>query len=221
VFVRPILRLHLIIKIHKITTGPFQENGYIVHDKNSKNCFIIDPGDSPTSYINKIEEYKLKPIAIINTHGHIDHIHGIQPIKEHFSIPFYIHENEKIIIDHYPNGCLMYGMAPNKKPEVDRWLADETEIEIGEYKIGIINTPGHTPGGICIKINNDIFTGDTLFKGSIGRTDFPGGDYETLMNSLKKLISEISGETTVHSGHGFSTTIEEEKNSNPFLLGLI
>lgn len=210
----------MILNIKKITAGPFQENGYIVHEADSKNCFIIDPGDSPQAYINKIEENNLNPIAILNTHGHIDHIHAIQPIKEHFEIPFYIHKNEKMIIDHYPTGCLMYGMLPNKKPKADHWISNEKEVKIAEYDIKILYTPGHSPGGLCYLINGDIFTGDTLFKGSIGRTDFPGGDYNTIMNSLKLLIDNVPGETRVHSGHGFSTTITEEINTNPFLVGL-
>ena len=210
----------MINKIHKITAGPFQENGYIVHSEGNSNCFIIDPGDNPEQFIHTIEENGLTPMAIINTHGHIDHVHAVQPIKNHFSIPFYIHQEEIFIVDHYPTGCSMYGMIPNDKPEVDRWLNEESELELGVYKIKIVHTPGHTPGGLCYIINGDIFTGDTLFKGSIGRTDFPGGDFNTLMQSLKKLINEIPGETKVHSGHGFSTTMEEEIRSNPFLAEL-
>lgn len=219
-FIGPILRLHLIIKIHKITSGPFQENGYIIHGEDSKNCILIDPGDNPELYIRKIEEFNLTPLAIINTHGHIDHIHAVQPLKDHFSIPFYIHENEKMFLEHYPNSCLTYGMIPNQKLEVDYWLTDETDLKVGEYTLKIVFTPGHTPGGLCYQINGNIFTGDTLFKGSIGRTDFPGGDYGILMESLQKLINEIPGETRVHSGHGLSTTIAEEVNSNPFLVDL-
>lgn len=208
------------IKIHKIIAGPFQENGYVVHGENTENCLLIDPGDKPELYIQTIEENNLKPLAIINTHGHLDHIHAIQPVKDHFSIPFYIHENEKMFIDHYPKGCLMYGMTPNKTPEVDHWLTDETEIKIGEYNIAVIHTPGHTPGGVCYRFNGDMFTGDTLFKGSIGRTDLPGGNYNTLMNSLSRLINELPGDMRVHSGHGPSTTIQEETISNPFLAEL-
>ncbi len=219
-FVRPFLRLYLKIIIHKITAGPFQENGYIVHNADSSNCIIIDPGDMADSYINKIDKNNLNPVGILNTHGHIDHIHAVQPIKNHYSIPFYIHINEKMMIDHYPQGCVMYGMIPNDKPIVDNWLTDESSITIGDMKIKIIHTPGHTPGGVCYQLNGDIFTGDTIFQGSIGRTDFPGGSYNTLMDSLKLLIEKVPGNTKVHSGHGFSTTIENEILSNPFLADL-
>ena len=208
------------INIHRITAGPFQENGYIVNSEGNMDCIIIDPGDSPELYIKEIGNRNLKPIGILNTHGHIDHVHAIQPIKDHYSIPFYIHKEEKMIIDHYPQGCLMYGITPNDKPEVDHWLTDETSITIGDYNLNVIHTPGHTPGGVCYHLNSDIFTGDTLFKGSIGRTDFPGGDYNTLMDSLKSLIDNVPGETKVHSGHGYSTTIEDEILSNPFLINL-
>ena len=208
------------INIHKITAGPFQENGYIVHSDDNLNCFIIDPGDNPELYIEEIENNNLNPIAILNTHGHIDHIHAVQPLKDHYSIPFYIHKKEKMIIDHYPQGCLMYGMTPNKKPVVDCWFINENSITLGDYNLDIINTPGHTPGGVCYQINGDIFTGDTLFKSSIGRTDFPGGDYNTLRDSLKLLIEKVPAKTQVHSGHGYSTTIENEVLSNPFLMEL-
>ncbi len=208
------------IKIHKITAGPFLENGYIVHSDDNLDCFIIDPGDNPKLYIKEIEKNDLNPIAILNTHGHIDHVHAVQPLKDYFSIPFYIHKNEKMIIDHYPQGCLMYGMTPNEKPVVDHWLTNENSFTIGDYNLEIIQTPGHTPGGVCYQLNGDIFTGDTLFKGSIGRTDFPGGNYNTLMDSLKLLIEKIPGNTRVHSGHGYSTTIENEVLSNPFLMDL-
>lgn len=208
------------INIHKITAGPFQENGYIVHSDDNLECIIIDPGDNPELYIKEIENNNLNPIAILNTHGHIDHIHAVQPLKEHYSIPFYIHTNEKMIIDNYLQGCLMYGITPNEKPIVDNWLINENKITIGDYNLEIINTPGHTPGGVCYQINGDIFTGDTLFKNSIGRTDFPGGDYNTLMDSLKLLIEKVPGNTRVHSGHGSSTIIENEVLSNPFLMEL-
>jgi glyoxylase-like metal-dependent hydrolase (beta-lactamase superfamily II) len=208
------------IKIHKITAGPFQENGYIIHSDDNMDCFIIDPGDEPELYIREIENNDLNPIAILNTHGHIDHVHAVQPLKEHYSIPFYIHTNEKMIVDHYLQGCLMYGMIPNEKPVIDHWLTNENNLTIGDYNLEVIHTPGHTPGGICYQFNSDIFTGDTLFKGSIGRTDFPGGNYNTLMDSLKSLIKNVSGNTKVHSGHGYSTTIENEILSNPFLVDL-
>ena len=208
------------VNIQKITAGPFQENGYIIHSYGNLDCIIIDPGDNPELYIKEIGNNSLIPIGILNTHGHIDHVHAIQPLKDHYSIPFYIHKEEKIILDHYLQGCLMYGITPNEKPVVDYYLSNENSITIGGYNLKVIHTPGHTPGGVCYQLNSDIFTGDTLFKGSIGRTDLSGGDYNTLMDSLKSLIEIVPGNTQVHSGHGYSTTIEDEILSNPFLVNL-
>ncbi len=206
--------------VQKITAGPFQENGYIVHVEGNSDCFIIDPGDNHELYIKEIEKNNLNPIGILNTHGHIDHVHAAQSLKNHYSIPFHIHENEKMILDHYPQSCLMYGMIQKEIPVVDKWLSTEDNISIGNYNLDIIRTPGHTPGGVCYQFNSDIFTGDTLFKGSIGRTDLPGGNYDQLMESLKLLISTVPSDTKVHSGHGFSTTIDAEIGTNPFLIGL-
>ena len=208
------------VNIQKITAGPFQENGYIIHSYGNLDCIIIDPGDNPELYIKEIGNNSLIPIGILNTHGHIDHVHAIQPLKDHYSIPFYIHKDEKMILDHYLQGCLMYGITPNEKPVVDYYLSNENRITIGGYNLKVIHTPGHTPGGVCYQLNSDIFTGDTLFKGSIGRTDLSGGDYNTLMDSLKSLIEIVPGNTQVHSGHGYSTTIEDEILSNPFLVNL-
>jgi len=209
------------INIHKITAGPFQENGYIVHSERSSECILIDPGDSPELYIKEIDNNNLKPIGILNTHGHIDHVHAVQPLKDHYSIPFYLHKKDTMLLrDHYQEICLMYGMVPGKTPEVDVELNNESEVLMGEYIIKILHTPGHTPGGLCYQINGDIFTGDTLFKGSIGRTDLPGGNYNTLMDSLKLLIEDVPGNTKVHSGHGYSTTMKDEVLSNPFLINI-
>ena len=209
------------INIHKITAGPFQENGYIVHSERSSDCILIDPGDSPELYIKEIDNNNLKPIGILNTHGHIDHVHAVQPLKDHYSIPFYLHNKDTMLLrDHYREICLMYGMVPGKTPEVDVELNNESEVLMGEYIIKILHTPGHTPGGLCYQINGDIFTGDTLFKGSIGRTDLPGGNYNTLMDSLKLLIEDVPGNTKVHSGHGYSTTMKDEVLSNPFLINI-
>lgn len=209
------------INIHKITAGPFQENGYIVHSEENSDCIIIDPGDSPELYIKEIENNNLKPIGILNTHGHIDHVHAVQPLKDNYSIPFYLHEDDSMLLsEHYQEICLMYGMIPGKTPKADVELNNESEVLMGEYIIKIIHTPGHTRGGLCYQINGDIFTGDTLFKGSIGRTDLPGGDYNTLMDSLKLLIKSVPGDTKVHSGHGYSTTMKDEILSNPFLINI-
>ena len=206
--------------IKTIVTGPFQENSYLLVDKSSNKCVLIDPGDEGQKIINYIKEKKIIPLAIINTHAHLDHIGAIAEIKEKYSIPFYLHVGEKPILDSYPIACRMFGITPAQIPSVDEWFDSSGNLFIKPFKFFIIETPGHTPGGSSFFINDAIFVGDTLFQGSIGRTDLPGGDRKTLDKSLIKLIKKINPETTVYSGHGPSTTIGFEKTNNPFLIPL-
>ena len=206
--------------IKTIVTGPFQENSYLLIDKLSKKCVLIDPGDEAQKIINFINEKNILPIAIINTHAHLDHIGAISEIKAVYSIPFYLHIEEKPILDSYLVSCRMFGMKPAESPSVDEWLNASGELLIGPFKFLIIETPGHTPGGCSFLIDDIIFVGDTLFQGSIGRTDLPGGDRKILDKSLIKLINKLNPKTTVYSGHGPSTSIGFEKINNPFLIQL-
>ena len=206
--------------IKTIVTGPFQENSYLLIDKLSKKCVLIDPGDEAQKIINFINEKNILPIAIINTHAHLDHIGAISEIKAEYSIPFYLHTEEKPILDSYLVSCRMFGMKPAQSPSVDEWLNTSGELLIGPFKFLIIETPGHTPGGCSFLIDDAIFVGDTLFQGSIGRTDLPGGDRKILDKSLIILINKLSPKTTVYSGHGPSTSIGFEKINNPFLIQL-
>ena len=206
--------------IKTIVTGPFQENSYLLIDKLSNKCVLVDPGDEAQKIINYINEKHILPIAIINTHAHLDHIGAISEIKAEYSIPFYLHIEEKPILDSYLVSCRMFGMKPAESPSVDEWLNASGELLIGPFKFLIIETPGHTPGGCSFLIDDIIFVGDTLFQGSIGRTDLPGGDRKILDKSLIKLINKLNPKTAVYSGHGPSTSIGFEKINNPFLIQL-
>ena len=206
--------------IKTIVTGPFQENSYLLIDKLSNKCVLVDPGDEAQKIINYINEKHILPIAIINTHAHLDHIGAISEIKAEYSIPFYLHIEEKPILDSYLVSCRMFGIKPGESPSVDEWLDSSAELLIGPFKFLIIETPGHTPGGCSYLIDDALFVGDTLFQGSIGRTDLPGGDRKILDKSLIKLINKLNSKTAVYSGHGPSTTIGFEKTSNPFLIQL-
>ena len=208
------------LSIKKIVTGPFQENTYLLIDKLSDKCILLDPGDEGQKIINYINENDLIPIAIINTHAHLDHIGAIAEIKEKYLIPFYLHVDEKPILDSFPIACRMYGIKKGNSPSVDKWINSSGDLVIGPFKLSIIETPGHTPGGCSYLINDVIFVGDTLFKGSIGRTDLPGGDRKALDSSIIKLMKTLSPKTTVYSGHGPLTSISTEKTNNPFLIPL-
>ena len=204
-----------------VTVGPFQENSFIVWQEESRSAFLIDPGDEPEKIIRKINELNVDPQLILNTHAHLDHVGGVKKIKDTFSIPFYIHCEEKRILEHYPDMCRMFGMIPGETPEVDYWISGEGEFDFEGMKLEYIETPGHTPGGTTFVLDGHCFCGDTLFAGSIGRTDLPGGNYNTLMDSILKLKNKLDPECVIHPGHGETTTMKHELIHNPFLTSII
>ncbi len=208
------------LKVETVVTGPFRENSYIAWYSGGPDAVLVDPGDDDQLIIQALETHGLVPIAIINTHAHLDHIGAVHSLKEKYGIPFFLHEDEKIILDTYEATCRMFGMPIKKTPAVDTWFKDETEISIGAFQFNTVNTPGHTPGGTCLEIDNHIFVGDTLFRGSVGRTDLPGGNWTTLESSLVHLMNSVAHDRIVHSGHGPDTTLEIEIRENPFLIPL-
>jgi len=210
----------LSLNVETVVTGPFQENSYIIWYVGSQDAVLIDPGDDEHLIIQKLRNHDLKPIAIINTHAHLDHIGAVHYLKEEYQIPFYLHEKEKFILDTYEVTCRMFDMLPKETPEVNIWLKDKDKVTINNFHFITINTPGHTPGGTCFEIQNHLFVGDTLFRGSVGRTDLPGGDWPTLESSLINLLNSVNHASIVHSGHGPDTTIENELRQNPFLIPL-
>lgn len=207
--------MNLLIK--KIITGPFQENCFIIINKKVNSAILIDPGDDEIIIDNFINNNNLKLKAIINTHSHLDHIGAINFFQEKYKIDFYLHINEEAILDSYEKSCIFFGIEPNKKPVVDHWLDSETVLNFKDFKLKTFNTPGHTPGGVCILVDNFLFVGDTLFSGSVGRTDLPGGDWSALESSLKHIYDSLPLETIVHPGHGPETTLLAELNGNPYL----
>ncbi|MFI3321368.1 MAG: MBL fold metallo-hydrolase [Rikenellaceae bacterium] len=213
------------IKIFAV--NPFRQVCYIVSDDSSKKCVIIDCGateqfefDRITDYISKNE---LTPIMALNTHAHIDHILGINKIKELYNIPFAVSSLDTPTLSAAPISAKMYGLVTGEFeiPTIDIDIKDMEEIEIGDTKLKIIPTPGHTSGGVTFYLEDEgaIFTGDTLFKGSIGRTDLPTGDYNELMHSIinNLLPLAIEKDIVVYPGHGNHTTIGEEVATNPFV----
>ncbi|MDP6685036.1 MAG: MBL fold metallo-hydrolase [Candidatus Marinimicrobia bacterium] len=205
------------IAVDFITVGPFQENTFILWDKESNSALLVDPGDEPGEIISKIKRLDLDPVGIINTHAHLDHVGAVSKIKEEYSIPFYLNKNEKQILEHYPEMCRMFGINPNKIPTVDHWISGDGEMKIDDFIITYLETPGHTPGGTTYMIDGHCFCGDSLFAGSIGRTDLPGGNFTTLMNSLEKLKDELNHDWVIHPGHGPKTSMRYELKHNPFL----
>jgi len=206
--------------VDEVTVGPLQENCYIVGDETTGEGIVIDPGDEAGRIVARVRRLRLKVGKIVNTHAHVDHIAAAQAVKEELGAKLYLHPAEQIHLPGLLEYALMFGLSDARMPTVDIALHDGDEIPFGSRRILVTNTPGHTPGHCVLRIGDDLFCGDLIFAGSIGRTDLPGGDYEAMVDSLETTILTLPDETRLHPGHGESTTVAVERRLNPFLRGL-
>jgi len=211
------------LTVQSFTFNAFQENSYILYDDVTKECFIIDPGCSNESedhqFLDFIKEHQLKPIRLLNTHCHIDHVLGNQLIHETFELKLEAHQLELPLLASCQQVSQMYGIPFRGSPEIEMFLEEGNTIQLGEHRLDIFLTPGHSPGSICF-YNAEyriLISGDVLFLGSIGRTDLPGGNYDVLMASISTKLLPLPDEVQVYSGHGLKTTIGNERANNPFL----
>ena len=204
------------LNIKTLVVGPLQTNCYLITPKNSRETLIIDPGWSPQKIISQIEKNHLEPIAIICTHSHVDHIGAANQLQETYQTPIYIHPAEKPLIKTHIKIGETIGLKTTP-PKTLTNITEKQKIEIGEEKLEVLHTPGHTPGSITLHTKNIAFVGDTLFQGSIGRTDLPGGSHTQLINTIKTKILTLGENTQIHPGHGPKTTIAREQRYNPFL----
>jgi glyoxylase-like metal-dependent hydrolase (beta-lactamase superfamily II) len=211
------------MNVHQFTFNLFSENTYILTDNYSKDCIIIDPGCSnyyeQNILMDFIQNHQLKPVLLINTHCHIDHVFGNQWVKDTFKIPFYAHEKEMDNLHKLPMYAPMFGIPPFSSPFPDRYIDEKDIITFSKTTLKILFAPGHSAGSICFyhAESHQIISGDVLFRGSIGRYDLPGGNYHTLIKSIKEKLLPLPDQTIIYSGHGEPTTINEEKEFNPFL----
>lgn len=212
------------LQIQAFTFNPFSENTYLLSDE-VKNCWIVDPGMANVrevaQLVGAIESQGLKPQGIINTHAHIDHILGVAALTEKYNIPFALHPLESPVLTGVGASALMFGLPAFTPPIVTQHLSEEMPLRLGEDTLKVLLAPGHSPGSVCFynEAGGWIIGGDVLFNGSVGRTDLPGGDTETLMNSIRTQLYTLPDHVVVHPGHGPTTTIGAEKKSNPFVRG--
>ncbi len=203
--------------IKKLVIPPFMANCFIVGCENTKKAAVIDPGGSIDKILLSLAESQFKLEYIINTHGHVDHASGNRKLKDATNADILIHALDAPMLEHLSDAAAMFGISSENSPPPDRTLADNDTVSIGEISLKVIHTPGHSPGGISLYADGKIFVGDTLFQGSIGRTDLPGGDFSALISSVKNKLFPLGDDIEVYTGHGPETTIATEKQYNPFV----
>ncbi len=203
--------------IKTLVVGPIQANCYILGCEETLEAAVIDPGDEADRILHALAESSLTAKLIINTHGHFDHVSANKRLKEVTGAPILIHHLEAPMLDQLSSSAAAWGLSADDSPAPDRELKGGDEVSFGNITLTVIHTPGHTPGGISLYNEDYVFVGDTLFAGSIGRTDFPGGSFETLKESIQQKLFTLSDDLKVYPGHNQPTTIGEEKRFNQFV----
>jgi glyoxylase-like metal-dependent hydrolase (beta-lactamase superfamily II) len=212
--------------------GPFFKNGFVLADEDTLDAVIIDPGDEVDELLEIVERHRFQVRYILLTHAHIDHVTGVARAKAALGAPIGLHRDDLFLYERAPEIGKMYGMQVAPLPPVDFYFDDEGPWRFGRFAVHVHHTPGHCPGGVCLEVRDtsarpsdgvegavpQLFVGDTLFAGSIGRTDLPGGHHPTLIASIKTVLFAFGDHAVVYPGHGEATTIGEERRTNPFLV---
>ena len=204
--------------------GPFVENGFVVACERTREGAIIDPGDSVQELLAFAAAERLALRYILLTHAHLDHVTGVAAAKRALGAPIYLHRDDLFLYERVVQQGASFGVRVEPQPPIDVYYTLGQVISVGDLEVRPHHTPGHCPGGVCLAVAQrgqpakELFVGDTLFAGSIGRTDLPGGDYQTLIASIRNVLFAFGDDAVVHSGHGPDTTIGRERATNPFLL---
>lgn len=214
------------LKIACLPFNPIQENTYVLWDETNE-CVVIDAGNSSpredAALDNFIAEHGLKPVLAANTHGHFDHTLGVEHLKQRYGIPFALSSKDAFLLENAATSGSIFGVKVSAMPTVERDLDGEQEIRFGKTTLRVLRTPGHTPGHVAFfdEGSKSLFTGDTLFRESIGRTDLPGGDYSWIMRSILDVLVPLGDEVHVYPGHGPESTIGHEVLYNPFIVEVL
>ena len=210
--------------IESRAVGPFFKNGFVLACERTHEAVIVDPGDEVADLVALVESRQLVVQQILLTHAHIDHVTGVGPAKRAFGAPIWLHQDDLFLYERVGQQAEMFGLEVELPlPPVDHFY-DGSGFTFGDYAVSVHHTPGHCPGGVCLAVSGPdlpvphLFVGDTLFAGSIGRTDLPGGDYEILMRAITGVLLPLGDDAVVHPGHGPDTTIRRERDTNPFIL---
>ena len=204
-------------QVEPLVVGPLFSNCYIAWDEKLKQGAIIDPGDDADIILSKIKEINIEIKYILATHGHFDHVGAATPLKKVLGAEFLAHKDDFFFIEDGKGAARRWGFDIEQPPKPDRFIEDGDKIKIGSFELEVLHTPGHSPGGVSFLHDSMVFAGDTLFQGSIGRTDFRQGSFEDISQSIKKRLYTLPDETIVYTGHGPITTIGTEKKYNQFV----
>lgn len=211
--------------LERTAVAPFFKNGFVLGCEETRAGVVIDPGDDVAQLLEAVTRHELAITNILLTHAHLDHITGVTEAKRALGAPVWLHRDDNPLYEGVVEQGLMFGIRVERQIPVDRFYEGEGALRFGRYRVRILHTPGHCPGGVALAIGTDakdaketLFVGDTLFAGSIGRTDLPGGDMATLLGSIRTVLFTFPDDTIVWSGHGEQTTIGREKRTNPFLI---
>lgn len=205
--------------IKELVVGPLMANCFICGCSKTKEAVVIDPGGDADTILLSLADAKLKVKYIINTHGHFDHVSANGKMKDATGADILIHPLDAPMLEKLSSNAAFFGVSVENSPPCDQTLEEGDTVSFGDIALKVIHTPGHTPGGISLYTNGVVFVGDTLFAGSIGRTDFPGGNFNTLISSIKTKLFKMEDDIRVFSGHGPETSIGIEKRHNPFVGG--
>jgi glyoxylase-like metal-dependent hydrolase (beta-lactamase superfamily II) len=210
--------------IESEAVGPLFKNGFVVGCEDTREAVLIDPGDEVAALLASADRLKLTIRRILLTHAHFDHVSGVAEARRTLDVPIHLHRDDQFLYDHAVQSGAMFGLKVEPQPPIDLYYTPGEIIAFGGYEVRPHHTPGHCPGGVCLQIGRkgeagkELFVGDTLFAGSIGRTDLPGGNLDVLMASIRNVLFAFGDDAVVHPGHGPETTIGRERQTNPFLI---